>query len=31
MKQRLLNGELIELTNGFDSVSIWFKKKQKLA
>ena len=27
MKNRLLNGEMIELTNGFDSVAIWFQGK----
>ena len=27
MKNRLLNGEMIELTNGFDSVAIWFQEK----
>ena len=27
MKTRLLNGEMIELTNEFDSVTIWFQKK----
>lgn len=27
MKNRLLNGEMIELTNGFDSISIWFQEK----
>jgi len=27
MKNRLLNGELIELTNEFDSVAIWFQPK----
>lgn len=27
MKNRLLNGELIELTNGFDSIAIWFQEK----
>lgn len=27
MKNRLLNGEMIELTNGVDSVAIWFQEK----
>ena len=27
MKNRLLNGETIELTNDFDSVSLWFQKQ----
>lgn len=27
MKTRLLNGEMIELTNEIDSVAIWFQKK----
>ena len=27
MKNRVLNGEIIELTNGLDSVSIWFQEK----
>ncbi len=27
MKNRLLNGEMIELTNGFDSAIIWFQPK----
>ena len=27
MKKRLLNGEMIELLNGRDSVSIWFQEK----
>ena len=27
MKNRILNGEMIELTNGFDSVAIWFQEK----
>ena len=26
MKQRLLKGEMIELTNGIDSVAIWFQE-----
>jgi hypothetical protein len=27
MKTRLLNGEMIELTNEVDSVSLWFQEK----
>jgi len=27
MKNRLLNGEMIELTNEFDSVTLWFQEK----
>jgi len=27
MKNRLLNGEMIELTNEVDSVSLWFQEK----
>lgn len=27
MKTRLLNGEMIELTNDVDSVSLWFQEK----
>jgi len=27
MKDRILKGEMIELTNGFDSVAIWFQEK----
>jgi len=27
MKKRLLNGEMIELLNGRDSVLIWFQEK----
>ena len=27
MKNRLLNGEMIELTNESDSIAIWFQEK----
>ena len=27
MKNRLLNGEMIDLTNESDSVTLWFQKK----
>ncbi|MFT6125856.1 MAG: hypothetical protein ACJAVA_000298 [Flavobacteriaceae bacterium] len=27
MKNRLLNGEMVELTNEVDSVSLWFQEK----
>jgi hypothetical protein len=27
MKKRLLNGEMIDLTNEIDSVTIWFQSK----
>ena len=29
MKTRLLNGEIIELTNDTDSVTLWFQEKTK--
>ena len=27
MNNRLLNGETIELTNGFDSIAVWFQPR----
>ena len=27
MKTRLINGEMIELTNGEDSITLWFQEK----